>query len=70
MADLKFKKAVDARAYMLNVLVTMIDHELGDEGGWMFAGIDNEFDRRRLTNELKKLQKRTVKQVQKLIAPK
>ncbi len=53
---------------MFNVLASVIDHELSEDGadGWMFGGVDNEFDRRRLTNELKKHRSFVLKRAAKL----
>lgn len=65
-----FRNCVEARAYMFNVMASVIDNELTDDqkDGWMFGGVDNEFDRRRLTNELKKYKAFVLKRASKLKA--
>lgn len=66
MSDRKFDNCVDARAYVYNVLAIIVDHELTDEDGWMFGGIDNDFDRRRLVKELARFRAFAVKRRAKL----
>lgn len=54
MSNLRFngssgsKPQTEARRYVYRIISTMLTSELGDREGWMFGGIDNEFDRRRL----------------------
>jgi len=57
MSEMKFTSANGrpskaARRYVYNVLVAMLAHELTDHEGWMFGGIDNDCDRRRLKNAI------------------
>lgn len=66
MSDLKFsgdgktKPSTQARKYVYRVIGAMLDHQLSDNTenreGWIFGGIDNEFDRRRLTAAIKRIQ--------------
>lgn len=59
--SLKFKGAdgrkpsTEARRYVYALLVPMLEHELRDEArhGWMFGGIDEEPDKRRLRKAIK-----------------
>ena len=59
MADLKFsgangrKPQTEARRYVYRILFSMLKHELGDVDGWMFGGIEEEPDKRRLTKAIK-----------------
>jgi len=44
-----------ARRFVYAVLVPMLEHELGDPEGWMFGGIEEEPDKRRLAKAIKAL---------------
>jgi hypothetical protein len=55
-----------ARAYVYNVLVAMLDNEPNEPEGWMFGGIENEFDRRRLTKAIRQVQDELRKKAEKL----
>ena len=43
----------EARRYVYALLVPMLEHELSDPDGWMFGGIEEEPDKRRLTKAIK-----------------
>lgn len=66
----KFKDCTAARQYVYSVLASMIEAEINDQydgaEGWMFGGIDNEFDRRRLDKELKKTKAKMLKRAEEL----
>lgn len=49
------KPQTEARKYVYNVLSQMLECELSpDENeGWMFGGIEDDFDRRRLKKAIK-----------------
>jgi len=49
------KPSTQARVYVYNVLVAMIDSELTESEGWMFGGIEADADRRRLKRALHKV---------------
>lgn len=55
-----WKPQAEARRYVYSVLVAMLDHEVSsypeNVEGWMFGGIDNEFDRRRLEKAIRAVQ--------------
>lgn len=51
------KPSTGARRYVYAILVPMLEHELSDMDGWMFGGIENEFDCRRLTKAIKAVAK-------------
>lgn len=41
------RPSAEARRYVYVVLSSALETDLGDPQGWIFGGIDNEFDRRR-----------------------
>lgn len=43
----------EARRHVYRILVPMLQHELTDPDGWMFGGIAEEPDKRRLTKAIK-----------------
>jgi hypothetical protein len=47
------RPGAEARRYVYNILATMIDNDLGDNGGWLFGGMEDEFDRRRVRKAAK-----------------
>jgi hypothetical protein len=54
-----------ARRYVYNVLTMMLDYELTDREGWMFGGIDNECDRRRLKTAIRAVIREMTKKAKK-----
>jgi len=54
------KPQTEARRYVYDVIVQMLDAQLTHEPerteGWVFGGITNEFDRRRVTKAIKAVQ--------------
>ena len=59
MSELKFSGAsgqrpqTEARRYVYAVLSAMLDHELCEPEGWMFGGIEQEPDERRVRKAIK-----------------
>jgi hypothetical protein len=59
VAKLKFSGAsgrrpqAEARSYVYSVIVAMLDNELGESQGWMFGGIEEEPDERRVRKAVK-----------------
>lgn len=47
------KPSAEARRYVYNVLATSIETDLGDHEGWLFGGLDDEVDRRRVKKAAK-----------------
>jgi hypothetical protein len=52
-----FRPSAEARRYVYAVLGAMLEHELSEarnfnHDGWMFGGIEDEADRRRLTKAI------------------
>ena len=50
------KPQTEARLYVYSVMVAMLENEFNapdNTEGWMFGGIENDFDRRRLTKAIK-----------------
>jgi len=47
------KPQAEARRYVYAVLVAVLNNEFNERDGWMFGGIEDEFDRRRLTKAIK-----------------
>lgn len=74
--DLKFvpvgrrKASTMARAYVYQVVYAMLDDQLNNHPenveGWMFGGIENEFDRQRLTKEIRQLQAEMARRSKKI----
>lgn len=69
----RFKSAVEARAYVYGVCAAMLESQYTTHPenveGWMFGGIVNEFDRRRVTKEIKRLEAQMLKRSAKLRTP-
>jgi hypothetical protein len=42
------RPSAEARRYVYMVLATSLDVDLQDPDGWMFGGMENEVDRRRV----------------------
>jgi hypothetical protein len=42
------KPSAEARRYVYAVLASCLADDMTDRGGWVFGGIDSDFDRRRL----------------------
>lgn len=65
---MNFRSCVEARVYMLGVLAAMAEDEMREHNveGWMFGGVTDHFDVRRLKNELRKFKTRCLKQQAKL----
>lgn len=49
------RPSAEARRYVLAVVATSIDNDLGDREGWLLGGLEEEPDRRRVRNEAKKM---------------
>ena len=66
--QIRFKSCVEVRAYVYAVMASMLEQDASDEScGWMFGGIDSEFDRRRLRKEIAKAKAFCLKRAQKLV---
>ena len=67
------KASTAARAYLYGVVASMLEAEYAtspaNREGWVFGGIENDFDRRRLLKELKKLEAEMLRRARKLRAP-
>lgn len=47
----------EARSYVYRVLVAMLDHEITtDANEWMFGGVENEPDQRRIKKAIRAVQ--------------
>lgn len=63
MTELQFngrdglRPQAQARRYVYRVLFAMLDHELTERDGWMFGGIEQEPDQRRLTKAIEAVKK-------------
>jgi hypothetical protein len=42
------KPQTEARRYVYAILVAVLEHEHHDPDGWMFGGVEDSFDQRRL----------------------
>ena len=53
------RPSAEARRYVYGVLAQILDNELGpdEKEGWIFGGVEDELDRRRLTKAVKAVQK-------------
>lgn len=51
------KPQTEARRYVYAILSEMILSEIREQGQWMYGGIENEFDRTRLTKALNAVRK-------------
>lgn len=49
------KPSAEARRYIYRVMATALDTDMTDDEGWVFGGIDCEFDRRRLREAAKRV---------------
>lgn len=55
------KAQTQANRYVYAVLGSMLEHEKTDRGGWIFDGIENEFDIRRLRIAIDRVQKQLAR---------
>jgi hypothetical protein len=51
----------EARRYVYGVLWAMLDNEHSGDGGWIYGGIENEFDVRRLKKAVAAVQKELLR---------
>jgi hypothetical protein len=51
----------EARRYVYGVLWAMLDNEHPGDGGWIYGGIENEFDVRRLKKAVAAVQKELLR---------
>lgn len=72
MSTLKFngasgrKPQTEARRYVYRIIFSMLDSEFNEPDfhqGWMFGGIENSADRRRLTKAIRAVQKEMLRKV-------
>ncbi len=65
--SLKFQSSIgrraqtEARRYVYAILVAMLEHEHSDPDGWMFGGVENEVDQRRLHKAIRAVQKEMLR---------
>jgi hypothetical protein len=49
------RPSAEARRYIYAVMASALTEDMRDDGGWVYGGIESEFDRRRLASEARKV---------------
>jgi hypothetical protein len=42
------RPSAEARRYVYAIVATSLENDMEDSGGWLFGGLESEFDRRRV----------------------
>lgn len=59
------KPSTEARRYVYRMLLNMLSHDNEDPHGWLWGGIEDDFDRRRLKIAIGKVKAELTRKVNK-----